>query len=506
MTTIQYLSYSKPKRALLKTGHFFKSIPSKIWIFLKKIPYFFGKLFKKMAIPFICLYEALLYGDWKTKLTFLVSGFGEVTRKQYIRGILHFVFEVLFIIYMALFGGGYLSKLGNFGTFASGQLEIPNPPFIAYRYQDDSFMILFYSVISIVIILCFVFSWYSSIAFSKRLQDMLEVGRHTSDKELLKSLTNRNYDKTLLSIPMLGILVFTVIPILIMICIGFTNYNSYHTPPRSLFDWVGTSNFENLFGMKETGASEGYLYIFVTIFLWTLIWAFFATFSNYFLGMIIAIMINAKGIKLKKFWRTILVTTIAVPQFVSLLLLSKMFSEIGFVNRLLESLNIIDKPIQFLNTKYLSNVMIILINMWVGIPYTVLICTGILLNIPADLYESARIDGASPYKMYMKITLPYMLFVTTPYLISQFVGNINNFNVIYLLTNGKPIITEVINDTQAGNTDLLITWLYKLAKNTANIDYGLSSVIGLLIFCIVAFFSLVFYSKTKSVKNEEEFQ
>ena len=506
MTTIQYLSYSKPKRALLKTLQFFKSIPSKCAIFFKKIPGFFYKIFSKLASPFVNLYDALINGDWKTKLTFLFSGFGEISRKQYIRGFLHLIFEIVFIVYMAMFGAGYLSKLHNFGDFASGQIEIDTPPFIVYRYQDDSFMILLYSVISIVIILCFAYSWYSSIAFSKKLQDMLGVGKHTSDKELLSSLTNRNYDKTLLAFPMLGILVFTVIPMLIMICIGFTNYNSYHMPPKQLFDWVGTSNFENLFGMKNSGASEGYAYIFVNILLWTLIWAFFATFSNYFFGMIVAIMINAKGIKLKKLWRTILVTTIAVPQFISLLLLSKMFSDVGFVNRLLESLGVISTRIDFLNQKYLSNVMIILINMWVGIPYTVLICTGILLNIPADLYESARIDGASPYKMYMKITLPYMLFVTTPYLISQFVGNINNFNVIYLLTQGRPLITEVPNDTNAGATDLLITWLYKLTASSAAVDYGLSSVIGLIIFCIVAFFSLIFYSRTKSVKNEEDFQ
>ena len=134
------------------------------------------------------------------------------------------------------------------------------------------------------------------------------------------------------------------------------------------------------------------------------------------------------------------------------------------------------------------------------------------MNIPEDLYESARIDGASPAKMYFKITLPYMLFVTGPYLISQFVGNINNFNVIYLLSGGGPIFTfttsnvpGIIRDSRVGNTDLLITWIYKITTNS-NYDYGMASVLGIIIFAVVAFFSMIFYNRSGSVKDEEAFQ
>ena len=121
------------------------------------------------------------------------------------------------------------------------------------------------------------------------------------------------------------------------------------------------------------------------------------------------------------------------------------------------------------------------------------------MNIPEDLYESARIDGASPFKAYMKITLPYMLQVTTPYLITQFIGNLNNFNVIYLLSGGGPGNIE----GTAGKTDLLITWLYKLT--TSNSYFAVASVIGILTFIVSAVFSLILYNRSKSVKNEEEF-
>ena len=130
-----------------------------------------------------------------------------------------------------------------------------------------------------------------------------------------------------------------------------------------------------------------------------------------------------------------------------------------------------------------------------------LIMTGILMNIPADLYESAKIDGANNVVMFFKITLPYMIFVTTPHLISTFIGNINNFNVIYLLSGGGPNFGELYN---AGSTDLLITWLYSLTKNQGL--YAYASTIGILVFVICASFSLITYRNSGSYKNEEEFQ
>ena len=146
--------------------------------------------------------------------------------------------------------------------------------------------------------------------------------------------------------------------------------------------------------------------------------------------------------------------------------------------------------------------MIIVINLWIGIPYSVLSNTGILMNIPGDLYESARIDGASPLKMYAKITLPYMLFVTGPYLLTQFTGNLNNFNVIFLLTKGQPQSMDLTGG--AGYTDLLVTWLYKMTVDDTN--YKMASVIGIMVFVVTAVVSLVVYNILPSVKDEEGFQ
>jgi arabinogalactan oligomer/maltooligosaccharide transport system permease protein len=248
---------------------------------------------------------------------------------------------------------------------------------------------------------------------------------------------------------------------------------------------------------------------FGEILLWTLIWAFFATFTNYFLGMFVAMAINKKGIKFKKGWRTILVLTIAIPQFISLLYVSKMFAKNGIVNGFLMDMGWITKAIDFFgdaSRPWLARITVIIINIWIGIPYLMLITTGILMNIPADLYESAKIDGASGWKQYTKITLPYMLFVTGPYLLTSFTGNMNNFNVIFLLTGGAPTNSAASSAAgSVGYTDLLITWLFKITTG-AESQYYLASVIGILVFVVIAVISLVVYNLMPSIKNEEDFR
>ena len=511
MTQIELMSKPKFERFFLRIGMFFSSLPLKLSLFFRNFPFFLKKVGSKLIKPFEVLNDAFINGDWKTRLSFLFCGFGQIFNKQVVYGIINFLFEVCFIVYMCLVGVPWISKFGTLGipTDEIGNAcdvyinDITGTEFYdCHGNTNDSRFIILYSLITIFFMICMLYVWYSSIRKAKLLQDYNVIGKKETDKDVTKTFVSRNYDKTLLAVPLTGVIVFTVLPLVFMILIAFTNYSSEFNGSKLVFNWVGLQNFANMAGL---GAGyETFLPTMLKILVWTLIWAFFATFTNYFLGMIVALLINQKAVKLKKLWRTVLITTIAVPQFVSLLLINKMIQDNGIINNLLQQWGIISSPIRFLSDAMIARVMVIVVNMWVGIPYTMLICTGILLNIPEDLYESARIDGASPLKMYMKITLPYMLFVTTPYLISQFVGNINNFNVIYLLTQGGPLTQTYA--AGAGQTDLLITWLYKLTMTNASKDYAMSSVIGIIVFCVVAFISLIFYSKSKSVKNEEEFQ
>ena len=213
-----------------------------------------------------------------------------------------------------------------------------------------------------------------------------------------------------------------------------------------------------------------------------------------------AMIINRPTTRLKGLWRGILSLTIAVPQFVSLLIIRTMFKSEGAVNQVLMNWGLIDTALPFFTDATWARVTIIVINMWVGIPYTVMSVTGILQNIPAEQYEAARIDGANAYQQFRNITLPYMIFVMTPTLITAFTGNINNFNIIYLLSGGGP---TYIGDS-AGQTDLLVTWLYKLTID--NQEYNLAAVIGILTFVVLATVALVTYRNSGSYKDEEGFK
>ncbi len=436
---------------------------------------------------------AFAKGDWKTRISYIIMGAGQILRGQIVKGLAYLAAEVLFILYMVQFGWQYVSKITTLGTVETQKIHRKTV------YGDNSFLILLFGILTIVLIVMIVVLWAMNIRENWMEEQRIKEGRPLpTNKKTLRSLLDENFHLTLLSLPVLGIFVFTVLPIIFMVCVAFTNYDKEHQSPTNLFTWVGLENFKSLFSF----GSNGFGGTFLTVLAWTLVWAFFATFIDYFLGLAVAMLINKKGIKFKKLWRTILVMTIAVPQFVSLLYITKMFATDGIVNGFLMSHGWITNPIPFWTDPTLAKVMIILVNIWIGIPYLMLIATGLLMNIPEDLYESARIDGANPVQMFFNITLPYMLFVTGPFLLTQFTGNLNNFNVIYLLTQGKPLSTSLTGN--AGNTDLLVTWLYKMTVTDTN--YKMAAVIGIMVFVVTAVVSLVVYNMLPSVKDEEGFQ
>lgn len=498
---LEYLGLPPIKQFGYNFCLFFAELPSNFLKALKKIPSGIWRLLCSIGRFFAEIGGIFKNGDWKTRLSFFIMGFGQFFRHQIGRGIIFLLMEIIFVCFMIFFGFDYLAGMGTLGEVAVEKtlneygLEI-------ITYKDNSLKILLYGVLTICFIAGFIGTWIMNVKQNGLAQKLIEKGiRPKAFKDDLKSLADEQYYKTLLAVPLLGIVVFTVIPIFFMILIAFTNYDYSHLPPENLFDWVGLENFRTMLSTDISGSGK-FAYTFREILIWTLIWALVATFSNYFLGMFVAICINRKGIKFKKFFRTILVMTIAVPQFVSLLLVSKMFADEGIVNNVLMQLGWITERIGWLSTPDLARIMVLVINLWVGIPYLMLITTGVLMNIPADLYESAKIDGASGIKQFTKITLPYMLFVTGPYLLTSFTANINNFNVIYLLTAGKP--KTMAYEGGAGSTDLLITWLYTMT--VTNNDYKLAAVVGILVFVVVAVISLIVYNLSPAMKNEEDFQ
>ena len=446
------------------------------------------------------LQNALKKGDIFTKLSFVIMGLGNIVRKQIIKGLIFLAVEVAFIYFMVSSGIHCIAMLPSLGD--KPHVEEWNEALQVFTYNTDydvSYLILLYGVVSIVVCVLFVVFWRASVKSAYKVQVLREKGKHVNNIfQDIKDLFDVNLHKLLLSLPVTGVLVFTILPLIYMICMAFTDYNGTITRPDGygdLFDWTGLQSFTDVLSLKGSVGKE-----FWSVLGWTLIWAVLATFLNYIVGMILAIIINRKGTRLKGMWRFFFILSIAIPQFVSLLIIRTLLDKTGPINNTLIDAGIIDKFIPFLSDATMARVTVVIVNLWVGIPYTMLQVTGILQNIPADLYEAAKVDGANAITQFFKITLPYMLFVTAPYLVTTFTGNVNNFNVIYLLTAGAP--TPVGNT--AGKTDLLVTWLYKLTVD--NEKYNIGAVIGIMTFVVLSIVSLVTYRNTGSYKDEEGFQ
>ncbi|WP_427814924.1 carbohydrate ABC transporter permease (plasmid) [Enterococcus sp. 22-H-5-01] len=431
-------------------------------------------------------------GDIKTKLSFIIMGFSNLMNKQIVKGVLFLVAEIIFIMTAIYQLVPSIAGLITLGTKTQG-MQWENIDGVRIKVSvagDNSMLMLIYGLASIIFCCVFIYVYWCSLKSNRKLFLLNKNNEKIpSFKEDLTTLTNGRFHMTLMVIPLIGVLLFTILPLIYMICIAFTNYDHNHLPPGHLFDWIGLANFGNILNgrMAET---------FLPLLTWTLIWAIAATATTFFFGILLAMIINTRGLKGKRIFRTIFVITMAVPQFVSLLIMRNLLADWGPLNTLLQKSGLITNALPFLSDGTWAKFSIIFVNMWVGIPVTMLISTGIIMNLPVEQIEAAEIDGANKFQIFRRITFPQILLIMTPNLIQQFIGNINNFNVIYLLTGGGPNNSNLY---QAGDTDLLVTWLYKLTVVAS--DYNLASVIGIIIFVMSAIFSLLAYTRSKSYEG-----
>ena len=429
------------------------------------------------------LWSALANGGPVVWLSCIIMGFGNLVAGQFIKGLIFLAIEALVIYVMAVplipdllqvkhSGIDWIKMLPSLGDRDDFELVLEQYNLSIKIYGDRSHLILLYAVIFIAIIVAGVVIWQASVRSGYQALATRRSGKKVRNFiQDVKALFDENIHKLLMIIPFCLLMIFTVIPLVYMISMAFTNYNSQN---ERLFDWVGFETFALLFD-KESVISK----FFWSTLGWTIIWAFFATFLNFFLGTFMALIINRPTTRIKGFWRTMLSFTIAIPQFVSLLIIAQMFAHEGIIATMLQKWGWIEKSFNIYseaNNGLSARIFVIVINLWVGIPYTVMQVTN--------------------------ITLPYMVFVLTPYMITSFTGNINNFGVIYLLTGGGPSPTG--SSIEPGKTDLLVTWLYKLSVEKR--EYNLGAVIGIFTFIILAVISLVTYRSSGSYKDEEGFR
>lgn len=422
----------------------------------------------------------------RAKSSMLVMGLGQILQKQYIKGLLYLAILVGYIFF--LISGGAKDIVGFFTlgtTKGDAWLGIEG---------DDSIMMMLKGLIAYAISALVAGLYLTNIKDAYESEEKLKQG--IALPNFLKSVSlfmDKKFYVAALIVPVAGVVVFNILPIVFMIFIAFSNYGGDIIPPE-LVDWVGLSNFKKILALGEIKDT------FFKILGWNLIWAIASTTINYFGGLGLALLMNKKCVKGKTFWRSFPILAYAVPGFITLVSFKFMFCYGGPINYYITMSGA--KAIGFLDMDagLKAKIIGLLVNAWTSIPTSMLLATGILSNMNMELFDAAAIDGANQWKQFTKITLPFVVFSTTPVIISSFVGNFNNFGVFYFLRNG------LYNDGYflASDTDLLINWLYNLTFT--NNYYGIGAALSLVIFIITSSISLLVYVNSKAYKKEDTYR
>lgn len=426
-------------------------------------------------------FKMLQEGSYAVRLSALVFGFGCFRNGQFLKGMILFLFECVTGGFLGSQGFNHIYRLGSLGE--TQRKKIWNQGINMYEYieGDNSLDILFHGIISIAVVLFFLCLLKLSVRCAFHAEKMKREGK-TPETFIddVKMYFNQKLHVTMLSLPTIGVITCTVIPLIFIICIAFTDYSieGNHT---ILFHWVGLKNFQQVLNFSSSLSKT-----FYSVLLWTMVWAIVASLSNYILGSCLAFFIHWKEIRAKKFWKACFIVTIMIPHFVSLLSIGQFLQPEGTLNVLCRNLGIIgaNDSIPFFTDATWARVTVIIINLWVGIPYTLLHVNEVLDDMPSEFADVAKIEGVSTLQYLLKIRIPYVTVMTRPYLITALVGNINNFNVIYLTSQGYPMN---VGET-AGKTDLLITWIYKLTIH--NQYFNIGATVGILTFIMLAISSI----------------
>ena len=432
------------------------------------------------------IWECCQKSSWQVKLSAVIMGAGQICYGSVIKGILFLLAEVSMILYFVTRGWHDIWGFFTLGTqTGDAWLGIEG---------DNSVVMLLMGIFAWIVLGIFILLYRWNLKDVYRMQKRIEQGKRIlTFREEAGQLLDKKFYVLVLVLPVLGVCVFNILPIIFMILIAFTNYGGDIVPPE-LVDWVGLSNFKKLVSLSQFAPT------FFKILGWNMIWAAASTALNYFAGIGLALLLEKDCVKGKAFWRAFPVLAYAIPGFITLLAFKFMFSYGGPVNQLIiagggSAIGFLD-----LDAKWSARLIGLFVNCWISVPSIMLLATGHLSNRDISLYESAKIDGAGRWKQFQKLTMPFILFSTMPVLLGQFIGNFNNFGIFYFLRGGLYLDGYFL----ASDTDLLINWLYNLSID--NNYYCIGAAISLIIFLITSVISLMVYVKSPSYREEDTFQ
>ncbi|MEG7282762.1 carbohydrate ABC transporter permease [Bacillus sp. 0909A] len=421
----------------------------------------------------------------KAGLLSIIPGLGQFANHQFSKGTLFLVITGLFVFELCVFGIQALTGLITLGS-------VPG--------KDHSLFMLIEGTLQLIVTLMFLMFYIFNIYDSRKTAAMKAAGLkvNTTARDMICHAGDKGFPY-LFTLPAYIMMVFVIIfPVLVTLFVAFTNYDFYHIPPNSLIDWVGFKNFLNIFLLGS------YRETFVNVLSWTIIWTICATTLQIILGIVTALFVNQDFIKGKRIYRMIFLFPWAVPAFITIMSFSNMFNDsVGAMNAqvipLLNHLPFVELPaIAWKTDPFWTKTALIMIQTWLGFPYIYVMVTGVLQAIPGELYEAAKIDGATFFQRFQHITFPMILFATAPVMITQYTFNFNNFSIIYLFNEGGPGSAGA----GAGSTDILISWIYKLTTGTSP-QYSVAAAVTLLISFIVIGISLIAFKKSNAFGNEE---
>ncbi len=421
--------------------------------------------------------------------------------KQYVRGALFALFEMIMIFLFVFESGTFIPNFqGPFLKALVGLVTLGDPhPELGVKFRDHSIFMMITGLIVLIVTILYILIYLFNISSAKNTaKEIVEKNKFPTFAQTQNTIEDQAFPFFGLLPVILLISFFTIVPLLFSILVAFTNYSSpNHIPPNHLVDWVGLENFKTMF---TTSVSNAWFSAFGRVAVWTLAWAFLSTFSCYAVGMFFAVLLVDKRIKISKFYRTIFILPYAIPTMLTLFIWANLLNgTFGPINRTLIEFGIIKQGIPWLSDPNMAKITMILVNMWIGFPYSMILITSNMTAIPSQLYEASIIDGANKFQQFRAITLPLVLFQTMPILIMQFAANINNFGAVFFLTGGGPTLSDTIA-TKAGATDLLISWIYKL---TLENWYNMACVLSILVFAFLVPFALFNFTRTKSFKEGE---
>lgn len=407
----------------------------------------------------------------------LFCGAGLLVQKKYVKGILYALVEIAAVLLFIFWGKDAIGGLITLGRTPM---------------KDHSLILMVYGILAVIIFSAFVIFWVTNI-FSTYRHGVRMRSPHYEHQTLgdsLKSWSHEHVHMLFLAPGILAIAAVILLPLIFSICIAFTDYDANHQPPAHILNWVGLKNYKDLLLLGQ------YARTMFGILGWTVVWSICSSVIPYFLGIIIAVLLSNPHLRGRKFFKFIYVLPWAIPGYITLLVLQSMFDTgYGFINQILGLFGV--DNILWLTSVGPARCALLLVSVWTGFSYPMMLSENIIKNIPKDIYEAATLDGATGYRTFWHITFPLLMNSISPIFIMTIAGAFNNFNTIYLITGGGPLNLDY---QSAGSTDILITWLFKLTITNNKYNYG--AAISTILFILIAAFSIFNLRKTRAFSEE----